>query len=275
MSGDSCWACEIANSQAVYVVAREDMQEPLWRDQGLLNFSLTSADNGIPLCSTCQYLFERPDDPGFVFIPADLQYFIDFELKDRENRELAARNGEALSRQVPSSDMYREHQLKQGAIEAEAAGGLYKRVFLTNYSAGELIDPEEHGLTGLKVWHGAPLATLRRGIHALGSARVYQMDPKTIAQLETLRSLYFKCTRESSLEVRSTQAQPDLQRKEREAREEDEFGVPSNLKMLKIEHHHLYTDFEDRPIPQEEWTFTPKLTTGEIIDRYLDAVRSP
>jgi hypothetical protein len=50
--------------------------------------------------------FDRVDDPGFVFIPTDLQYFIDFELKDSEKRALAAREGNILPREVPTSTLY-------------------------------------------------------------------------------------------------------------------------------------------------------------------------
>jgi hypothetical protein len=53
--------------------------------------------------------FDRVDDPGFVFIPTDLQYFIDFELKDSEKRALAAREGNILPREVPTSTLYSGH----------------------------------------------------------------------------------------------------------------------------------------------------------------------
>lgn len=255
---------------------------PLWFEAGLLNFSLTSAANGIPLCPTCHAEFDRAHDPGFVFIPADLQYFIDFELKDSEKRKLAAREGNILIRQVPTSIMYRDHLLKQGIISDGATSGLYQPIFLKSYLLGGRFPPEDFGFTEPKHWHGAPLATLRRGILALGSARICWIDRRTVTQLEMLRNLYFGDYGECSLEARNRQAQPDLQSRKRH-RDDDEHSEPNKRIQMKDSArmhepgntgvHHLNTQTHSRPafwLPQEEWTLGPQFTTEEIIQRYAD-----
>ena len=46
-------------------------------------------------------------------------------------------------------------------------------------------------LAAPKPWHGHPLASIRRGIAVLGSARCYALDRSTIDELTILRNLYF------------------------------------------------------------------------------------
>lgn len=43
-------------------------------------------------------------DPGVIFIPTDLQYFIDFELDDRKRRSTTS---SVLDRKVPTSVMHK------------------------------------------------------------------------------------------------------------------------------------------------------------------------
>ncbi|PKY06594.1 hypothetical protein P168DRAFT_115733 [Aspergillus campestris IBT 28561] len=136
LSGDFCWACKTESPQIAHVVGKEDKQVSLWSKEGLLPFSLTSAANGIPLCATCHLEFDRAHDPGFVFFPSDLQYFIDFELRDRERRALAVGEGDIIPREVPSSTSYRDHQLEQGIISDRENSGLFQPVFLKSPGTG-------------------------------------------------------------------------------------------------------------------------------------------
>ncbi|GIJ90046.1 hypothetical protein Asppvi_008995 [Aspergillus pseudoviridinutans] len=84
-----------------------------------------------------------------MFIPTDLQYFVDFEVKDRKKRVSAVR-------EVPTNVMYRDHLVEQGIIPNEAASGLYRPIFLKNYLLGGLISPEQIGRLTMKL----PLALL-------------------------------------------------------------------------------------------------------------------
>ncbi|KAL1969800.1 hypothetical protein VTN77DRAFT_7309 [Rasamsonia byssochlamydoides] len=76
LTGEDCWACGNEWTHICHVVAKEDPQARLWDESGLINFSSTSARNAIPLCPTCHNQFDLAADPGFLFIPTDLQYFI-------------------------------------------------------------------------------------------------------------------------------------------------------------------------------------------------------
>lgn len=72
-------------------------------------------------------------DPGYAFFPVDIQYFIDFERRDRARREqLATDTGvpiSSLSRQVPTSANYKQHEIDSNLISPTAIGGRYSRRF--------------------------------------------------------------------------------------------------------------------------------------------------
>ena len=117
--------------------------------QGLINFKLRSADNGVSLCKTCHDQFDSKYS-GYVFYPADLQYFIDFEEQDRAQRP------DVSQRKVPTAQDYLEHFIRKGLVPQGSPGGLYKRVFLEKYLPVDIC--EEHGTPA--IWPGAPLAPL-------------------------------------------------------------------------------------------------------------------
>ncbi|KAF7588963.1 hypothetical protein BBP40_004965 [Aspergillus hancockii] len=271
LAGDRCWACQSMEPQICHVVAKEDKQVDLWFEAGLLNFSLTSTANGIPLCGSCHTQFDRAHDPGFVFIPTDLEYFINFELEDRERRL----TGNVLSRQVPTSVMYRDHLIKEKKIPDSAVSGLYRPIFLKEYLLQDNVSVEDLGLTKPKMWHGAPIATLRRGILALGSARITSLDKATVARLQILRDLYFRPAEDTSINVRSSLTQPDLQR---QRTDDDDDEQPENKRFKRDstrmdEPEHM--DRNDLDAPQHclrtfeaEWVLGPNFTTEQIIHRY-------
>ncbi|PYH88164.1 hypothetical protein BO71DRAFT_284550, partial [Aspergillus ellipticus CBS 707.79] len=194
LSGHVCWVCKSYDPWIADVVPLEDTQAPLWFQEGVFNFSLKSAANGIPLCPNCYRQFGLAEDPGLVIIPTDLQYFIDFEVENSKKRLLAANEGKFLPRRVPTAAMYRDHLVKRGIISDEATSGTYQSIFLKKHWFIDAFIPEKHGFTNPKHWHGAPLATLRRGILTLGSGRIYSIDPTIVKNLTTLRDLYFEPT---------------------------------------------------------------------------------
>ncbi|KAE8389608.1 hypothetical protein BDV23DRAFT_194289 [Aspergillus alliaceus] len=273
LAGDRCWVCQSTDPQICHVIANEDKQLDVWFEAGLLNFSLLSAANGIPLCGTCHIQFDRAHDPGFVFIPTDLQYFIDFELEDRERR-LASNT---LPRQVPTSVMYRDHLMKEKKIPDDTTSGLYRPIFLKEYLYHGIISVEDLGFTKPKQWHGAPIATLRRGILALGSARITSLDKVTVAQLQVLRDLYFRPVEDNSVNVRSSLVQPDLHCQKRRTDDDDD-EQPKNKRFKR------YSTRTDKPEHMDgndldakqhylrafeaEWVLGPNFTTEQIIHRY-------
>ena len=135
-------------------------------------------------------------DPGYVFFPADIQYFIDFERQDRARREqIATDTGvpiSSVSRQVPTSADYKQHEVGSDLISPAAIGGRYSRVFLKQYLHSGRIPGIEKAFSTAKEWHGAPLASIRRAFAALSSPRFFMIvDTKTHHLLEELRQLYF------------------------------------------------------------------------------------
>jgi hypothetical protein len=211
-SGSICWACSSQGTHIAHVVAEKDpqvytttcstlniiwltvfypVQIQLWQELGLINFSLTSTMNAIELCPTCHLQFDLAGDPGFSFIPTDLQYFIQFELKDRDRRRTAVEKGEISKRQVPTAEMYRAHQLMEGKISNNAIGGQYTPVFLKRYLLTNLPFDISSQLSFPKEWHGSPIAAIRRAIPILGSARLKAIGKKTRLELEQLRNMHF------------------------------------------------------------------------------------
>ena len=150
-----------------------DTQFPWLRQHNLIPFdSLGHMDNAIPLCHGCHANFDDYINPGFVFAPTDLQYFIRFERKDRVRREKIAQDtGTMPGRSVPTAIMYYNRQVKKGLIQPEDGGGLYHRYVLRNYfhSFGPPINVGLSPFSESATWHGASTAALRRAFLALGS----------------------------------------------------------------------------------------------------------
>lgn len=100
--------------------------------------------------------------------------------------------------------MYKAHQVRQGVISPDAVGGLYLPIFTKPYlHTGRLpFDITAHLSQPLQ-WHGAPLASLRRGIPILGTGRLAVLKDNTRLQLEKLRTcnLYFLDEEESCQET--------------------------------------------------------------------------
>ncbi|KAJ9234958.1 hypothetical protein DTO271D3_8565 [Paecilomyces variotii] len=64
------------------------------------------------LCAKCNPAmpeqFDCYSDPGFVFAPVDIDFFIDYEMKDGEYRKCAADQGLPQKRAFPTSAEYKK-----------------------------------------------------------------------------------------------------------------------------------------------------------------------
>lgn len=164
----------------------------MWEQAGLFqSFTYNQAANAISLCPTCHVEFDLSLDPGYVFFPTDLKFFIEFEIEDRERRRIAAHSGQPIKRRVPTAREYLLHQQKTGVVSSESIGGLYRRVFLRNFLHSGHFPDLVRSLATPKPWHGEPLASIRRVMGALGSPRQYVLDITIRNDLEQLRDLYF------------------------------------------------------------------------------------
>lgn len=150
-------------------------------------------ENSILLCKNCHTQFDDSANPGFVFLPSDLQYFINFEKDDFETRsQILQEQGYLRRRTCPTAERYEQHlrdtQQLMGGVDL---GGLYHIYILRRYFGKHGNKPWMPGRdpTGPKQWHGAPMAAIRRGISALGSM-ICQIPQQERNQLRELQDLY-------------------------------------------------------------------------------------
>ncbi|CAI7571420.1 unnamed protein product [Penicillium palitans] len=189
LSSGQCWSCSTTDPEFAHVIAQKDGQVDCWKEAGLLPFSLKAVTNCVQLCPTCHTAFDRSDDPHWVFLPTDLNFFIKYEVADRQRR---AETDEPSYRIVPTAKEYHNHLTSKGLVPDDAIGGLYRGYYLKNFLYGGRLPIDLlRSLTAPKPWHGHPLATIRRGIAILGSARCHTLDQTTIDELSLLRDLYF------------------------------------------------------------------------------------
>lgn len=139
-------------------------------------------------------------------------------------------------RKVPTKQDYLEHCISKGLVPQGSPGGLYNRVFISDYhhigsrlSIGEKIR-EEYGTPA--IWPGAPLAPLIRAVRSVGT-----LENNTVAddkmKLFFLGNLYFS----------------------------------ENVPCI------AYDGALDIHIDEsDEVAFGPQLSTSEIISRYLPVV---
>lgn len=141
----------------------------------------------------CHSKLDEAADPGLIFFPEDLEFFIRSAKKDAENPN--------RPKQVPTAEDYRLDQLSKGKIQHHTIGGLY-RCFDLRPLPNPLLNADEElqqrvlaieqkSIQQPKPWHGAPIAALRRAIAALGSNRIDQIvSAEQVQQLTNLRILY-------------------------------------------------------------------------------------
>ena len=158
---------------------------------------LDGPENVITLCGTCHQNFNRIDDPGWIFHPTDIKYFIQFECHDHERRASERAAGLEPKRTVPNGETYLKHQSTQGLVPKDSIGGLYCPVIFKPFILGtlETLLPSLHQglmghLTRARPWHGAPIAAFRRAL-ASGSLRSAVFSDETIKDLRLLYDLYF------------------------------------------------------------------------------------
>lgn len=147
----------------------------------ILDFNVSSAvDNCVVLCPACHRYFDNNLNPGWVFFPSDLKYFIDFELADRRARVASPR-----PRIVPNSGAYLQHLKDTSAVQENAQLPLYDRHVLRPEVSMYLSQ-----ITDQKAWHGHPIAAIRNAWRALGSLRGNRIPLQQRGELAYLLELY-------------------------------------------------------------------------------------
>jgi hypothetical protein len=243
----------------------------------MINFDLTSAENGILLCPGCHSAFDNLFDPGIIILPSDLQYFIDHEKRDFEKRCQQAEQGIDQPRSVPSRETYYEHQRKQGVLSEAAGFGLYKYILLrvdhySEWPASTPLSAEANSQITPRPWHGAPVAMIRRAFIALSSTRTWYIPREIIDQLQVLRDLYGR-----QLTVRNPPENtlpPVLPEKRKQPDEpDDEEEGPSKPDPPTKAHHGNVSHKQVFSASANSWKFGPSLSASDIMQWYQ--VNSP
>lgn len=188
--GFHCWHCNAPKSHICHVIGRRervvtDNMSPVRVDavadtsqlfqelqsQGRLGIQHPDqAENAIPLCPLYHDALDELSCPGWVFIPTDIQYFLDFERRDyKRRREVVDSTGASTVRVSPSPGQYLQHQRKE--VEEDAHGGLYACYILRHYM-GRIpglaqVQPGLSPYTEPKPWHGDPMAALWKAFKAV------------------------------------------------------------------------------------------------------------
>ena len=178
-SGGQCFHCGAVPVEICHVIPRRDSAYNELHQQGFLGFRLHESCNAVSLCPTCHANFDDTNNPGFVFLPAELDYFIEYEHNDWERRrdlmKAGVRNGGV--RKCPGPEEYAER------------GGSYLcytlRDFLGQYHT------IRKGHVREVQWPGAPAASLRRTFGLFAHFHLMDMLPANIEnQLKHLFELY-------------------------------------------------------------------------------------
>ncbi|KAJ5773747.1 hypothetical protein N7457_008643 [Penicillium paradoxum] len=303
IAGTTCWACSTRAPEICHVVPHHDpqvlleypiffellanesrfIQIPLWEQAGLFTFNYKNTQNTIPLCGSCHIEFDMSLDPGYVFFPTDIQYFIDFERRDRARREQIATDTAvpllALSRQVPTSADYKQHGIDSNQISPTAIGGLYNRVFLKQFLHNGQIPGIERTFSTPKEWHGAPLASIRRASAALASPRFFMIvDAGTRHMLEELRQLYFGDDRISSEQASLRDVyRPQVQTNQKRQLE-DQTNRESGRYDKKAKHQDTGFAGTASAVNQcredTDWVLGPESTTNDVVKLYAPVFSS-
>ena len=166
-------------------------------EDGLIDFrSKESIQNGIALCYICHTNYDSQYNPSFFFLPTDLDYFINFELKDRKRRQNHyRRTHEITMRLCPTPEQYRVYQHEHG-VEGTESGGLYLRIMTRNFHGrvlGHTFEPGPSLMFGTtKSWPGSPMASLHRAMIMLQRLKLRGVPDDIRDKLLKLQVLYTK-----------------------------------------------------------------------------------
>ncbi|KAI4137543.1 MAG: hypothetical protein L6R39_007222 [Caloplaca ligustica] len=123
--------------------------------------SLQQKENGMRLCTLCHPPLDSIELPSWVFVPSNLDFFIEFEKEDFRRRMSDYKpNGEFPVRRCPPVELYRN-----------TGGGLYDAYMLREHGPknGNWRPGRSTYLPHPKAWHGDPMVALFKGFIALGT----------------------------------------------------------------------------------------------------------
>ena len=170
--------------------------------KGMITFPLGDYRNCIVLCHSCHAAFDRTSKTGWVFLPTDLQWVVDWEESDFVRRQkVFEQTGRRVDRKFPDEQDYESHMRATNALtdpdDGLCRGGLYNSYILERMFAPMMMEAlEKQGLQipgkhpqGPKRWHGAPMAAINRGFVVTGAPWMKLPEPEW-ELLHTLQRLY-------------------------------------------------------------------------------------
>ena len=170
--------------------------------KGMINYPLDNYRNIIVLCLNCQIALNRVTKIGWVFLPTDLQWFVDWEQNDfSERSNFYKQTGKRMDRKFPDERDYESHMRATGSLLAPDdgmwRGGLYNTYILERMFAPVMIEAlQKQGLQipgkypgGAKRWNGAPMGAITRGFVVTGAPWM-KLPVREWEMLRTLQQLY-------------------------------------------------------------------------------------
>ena len=241
----------------MYLSLANQPKVPRWSSQGLLPFLVRGVENCVPLCQTCHKQFDTADI-GWVFLPVDLQYFIQFELEDQRKRSMLR-----TTRSVPTAAEYRAHLYSLGLLSADTSHGLYQGWFLKDFLLGGKFPLELlRSITSPKGWHGHPLAAIKKGFMALGSTRSNELHASVRQESQTLKDLYFPANIDPRLaQVNYPQPPQSPKRKRQDSPD-------------RGEKRHMTRDPRSEDTANSEWVLGPVSTANDAMHRFGPVLRA-
>lgn len=157
--------------------------------------------NAVVLCPNCHASFDRTPHTRWLFLPTDLDYFLNFERENFEARIQDLRRGIRTERMYPNELNYELHMRHTGQIVVPASescrGGLYDRYILANMFPPIMQEAlRARGVNrvpfiypgGPKRWHGAPMCAINRGF--VTTSTIHGLQDGVKAKLQELQRLY-------------------------------------------------------------------------------------
>ncbi|KAL9596729.1 MAG: hypothetical protein Q9219_005604 [cf. Caloplaca sp. 3 TL-2023] len=141
--------------------------------------TLHQRENGMVLCVVCRRTLVDIEIPAWVFLPSNLDYFIEFELNNYRHR----------TEEYHATSVFPRRKCPKVEEYLEECGGLYDAYMLRCYGAALSSSIWRPGrstfLDTSKIWHGDPMSALHKGFKALGEHN--RLLPR---ELWTLSELY-------------------------------------------------------------------------------------
>lgn len=163
--------------------------------------SLGDYRNAVVLCPSCHASFDRTPHTRWLFLPTDLDYFLDFERENFETRIQELRRGIRTERTYPNELNYELYMRHTGRIVVPASescrGGLYDRHILANMFPPIMQEAlRARGVNkvlfifpgGPKRWHGAPMCAINRGF--VTTSTIHGLQDGVKDKLQELQRLY-------------------------------------------------------------------------------------